>query len=88
MLTVDRLSELLVGSSMDISLLSHHNHMEVEETSESVNTCSHYPDGMFLTHYCFPEKHYNMIFLYTMHRRDTSESYFPMTLALNQYGKL
>uniref|UniRef100_A0A3Q3WTT2 Rho guanine nucleotide exchange factor (GEF) 1a n=1 Tax=Mola mola TaxID=94237 RepID=A0A3Q3WTT2_MOLML len=34
----DRLSELLLGSSMDIPLLCHHNHMEVKETGESLQT--------------------------------------------------
>lgn len=34
--TVDRLSELLLGSSVDIPLQCHHNHMEMLETSESL----------------------------------------------------
>uniref|UniRef100_A0A7N6BLZ4 Rho guanine nucleotide exchange factor (GEF) 1a n=1 Tax=Anabas testudineus TaxID=64144 RepID=A0A7N6BLZ4_ANATE len=34
---VDRLSELLLGSSVDIPLQCHHNHMEMLETSESPN---------------------------------------------------
>lgn len=36
--TVDRLSELLLGCSVDIPVLCHHNHMEVVETSESLKT--------------------------------------------------
>uniref|UniRef100_A0AAQ5XPK7 Rho guanine nucleotide exchange factor (GEF) 1a n=1 Tax=Amphiprion ocellaris TaxID=80972 RepID=A0AAQ5XPK7_AMPOC len=35
--TVDRLSDLLLGSSLDIPILCHHNHMEVVETSESLS---------------------------------------------------
>uniref|UniRef100_A0AAQ6A039 Rho guanine nucleotide exchange factor (GEF) 1a n=1 Tax=Amphiprion ocellaris TaxID=80972 RepID=A0AAQ6A039_AMPOC len=34
---VDRLSDLLLGSSLDIPILCHHNHMEVVETSESLS---------------------------------------------------
>uniref|UniRef100_A0A4W6CVT2 Rho guanine nucleotide exchange factor (GEF) 2a n=1 Tax=Lates calcarifer TaxID=8187 RepID=A0A4W6CVT2_LATCA len=33
---VDRLSELILGSSVDIPLLCHHNHIEVAETSKSL----------------------------------------------------
>ncbi|XP_022066856.1 rho guanine nucleotide exchange factor 2-like isoform X2 [Acanthochromis polyacanthus] len=42
---VDRLSDLLLGSSLDIPILCHHNHMEVVETSDQdllVNGVHHF----------------------------------------------